>query len=358
MWPRRWTGPRARSSRCTAAVAAIDDDRSVILIVNVGGPSQLDTWDPKPDAPAEVRGPFRAIRTSVPGIFISELFPQQARIAHRLAFVPACCHPAPAVHQVGWQLAQTGCDYPGSKLRTTCGQRGESIVWTTWRCRLTWRSPADRVTTPDTRSTHPKRGTHETLSTLLVEREPIRTRERYGTSRFGEDCLLARCLVEAGVRFVTLRTFADYRAPGSWDVHGGADFGSVESMRATVAPMYDQAYTALVEDLAQRGILDTTLVCSVAEFGRTPASEPGGGRDHWPLCWTTTLAGGGVRGGQVIGASDAVGGEPADRPVTPAEIVGTIYHSLGLYRRPHLGAVLPGRAVLITPAMRPIEELF
>jgi uncharacterized protein (DUF1501 family) len=192
----------------------------------------------------------------------------------------------------------------------------------------------------------------------MLAREPDKTHERYGASRFGQDCLAARCLVEAGVRFVTIRTFEDYGEPGSWDVHGGPRFGSVEEMRVTAAPMYDQAYTALVEDLAQRGRLATTLVCAVAEFGRTPRLNPAGGRDHWPLCWTTTLAGGGVRGGQVVGASDAQGSEPADRPVTPAEIVGTIYHCLGLLSDRYPRHLATCDDALITPAMRPMEELF
>ncbi len=107
-------------------------------------------------------------------------------------------------------------------------------------------------------------------------------------------------------------------------------------MTKLVTPMYDQGYSALIEDLAQRGLLDKTLVCNLAEFGRTPRINPAGGRDHWPQCWTVYFAGGGVKGGQVVGRSDAIGGTPAERPVEPAEVVATIYKSLGLNLETHL----------------------
>lgn len=343
------------AGRCVVPFEAPEsarDDRAVVLIVNVGGPSHVDTWDPKPDAPAETRGPFRAIRTSVPGIFLSELFPRQARIAHLQAFVRACCHPAPAVHQVGWQMAQTGREYPAANhaphaadvVARMCAQRSG------WPTHVTL--PCD---------TEPVAVAHERLAphcSRLLAREPVHIQERYGASRFGQQCLLARCLIEAGTRFVTIRTCNDYRDPDSWDVHGGPEFGTVESMSRGFAPVFDQAYSALVEDLAQRGMLDTTLVCCVAEFGRTPRMNPAGGRDHWPQCWTTVLAGGGVRGGQVVGASDASGGQPADRPVSPAEIVGTIYRSLHLLADPTRRQTSVADLALIPSSMRPIEELF
>lgn len=329
-------------------------DRGVILILNVGGPSQLDTWDPKPDAPAEVRGPFRAIRTSVPGLFLSELFPRQARIAHWQAFVRACHHAAPAVHQVGWQVAQTGRDDPACDDAPLVGDVVEQLMEARRGvpAQVTWTGSWPAGASAGAGSSRTP------WAADLVSREPDRIRRWYGRSRFGRACLAARCLIEAGVRCVTIRTFEHYGEPGSWDVHGGPQFGNVASMCRTAAPMYDQAYAALLEDLAQRGLLDSTLVCSVAEFGRTPRMNPAGGRDHWPLCWTTTFAGGGVRGGQAVGASDAHGGEPADRPVTPAEIVGSIYYSLGLIPDSAPRQAVQYDAVPITPAMRPIEGLF
>jgi len=334
----------------------VDDNRSVVLIVNVGGPSQLDTWDPKPEAPAEVRGPLRVIQTSVPGTFLSQLFPRQARLAHQMALVRACTHTAPARHEIGWQLAETGQAYPacqdalhvGDVVSRLCGPRRGLPAHVSLCAGVSESHSADRSTAERAIP----------LSEALLARESVRVHEQYGTSQFGQDCLRARCLIEAGVRFVTVRFCADYRDRASWDVHGGPHFADVKSMTSSVGPDFDRAYAALVEDLDQRGLLPDTLVCCVAEFGRTPRINPAGGRDHWPLCWTTTFAGGGVRGGQVIGASDASGAEPHERPVSPAEIVGTIYHSLGLFAHPGTRRGLePGR-VPMTPALRPIEELF
>ena len=122
------------------------------------------------------------------------------------------------------------------------------------------------------------------------------------------------------------------------DIHGSKPFTSIQGMKEIVAPMYDQGYSALIEDLSQRGMLDDTLVANLAEFGRTPRINPAGGRDHWPQCWSVYFAGGGVKGGRIVGRSDEIGAFPAERPVTPSEIVATIYKSLGL----DLEAKLPG----------------
>ena len=191
-----------------------------------------------------------------------------------------------------------------------------------------------------------------------LSKEPNEVRERYGMTRFGQCCLLARRLIEAGVRFVTINTFLTVFDEITWDIHGSKPFTSIEGMRDIVAPMYDQAYSALLEDLAQRGLLDNTLVCNLAEFGRTPHVNPAGGRDHWPQCWTVYFAGGGVQGGRVVGRSDAIGGVPAERPVDPAAVVATIYRSLGL----DLKTTLPGPQSrpfpLVDFSVREIHELF
>ena len=188
--------------------------------------------------------------------------------------------------------------------------------------------------------------------------EPEKVRERYGMTRFGQCCLLARRLIEAGVRFVTLNTFVTVFDEISWDMLGSKPFTSIQGMREIVAPMYDQGYSALIEDLSQRGMLDNTLVCNLAEFGRTPKINPAGGRDHWPQCWTVYFAGGGVKGGRVVGKSDEIGAYPVERPVSPAEIVATIYHSLGL----DLATELPGPNgrpfPLVNYGTQPIRELF
>ncbi len=177
-------------------------------------------------------------------------------------------------------------------------------------------------------------------------------------NRFGQCCLLARRLIQSGVRFVTINTFLTVFDEITWDIHGSQPFTSITGMKDIVAPMYDQAYSALIEDLNCLGMLDNTLVCNLSEFGRTPRVNPAGGRDHWPQCFTCYFAGGGVQGGRAIGSSDAIGGAPADRPADPSEIVGTIFHSMGF----DLKTCLPGPAgrplALVDAGKSEIKELF
>jgi len=191
-----------------------------------------------------------------------------------------------------------------------------------------------------------------------LSQEKPATRERYGMNRFGQCCLLARRLIEAGVRFVTINTFLTVFDEVTWDIHGSKPFTSIEGMKNIVAPTYDRAYSALIEDLSQRGMLDDTLVTNLAEFGRTPKVNPAGGRDHWPQCFTVGFAGGGIQGGRAIGASDPVGAVPADRPTPPGDVIATIFHSLGL----DLHAELPGPGgrpfPLVDFGSREIKELF
>nr|MDQ3622527.1 DUF1501 domain-containing protein [Verrucomicrobiota bacterium] len=191
-----------------------------------------------------------------------------------------------------------------------------------------------------------------------LSKEPAGVRERYGLHRFGQCCLLARRLVERGVRFVTVNTFITVFNEITWDIHGSKPFTSIEGMRDLVAPMYDQAYSALLEDLHQRGMLGNTLVTALAEFGRTPKVNPAGGRDHWPGVWTVKFAGGGVRGGRVVGKSDEIGAYPAEHPVTPANIVATIYHSLGIDLETELPGPQSRPFPVIDRGFDPIKELF
>src|SRR6266545_207005 len=191
-----------------------------------------------------------------------------------------------------------------------------------------------------------------------LAKEPEKLRERYGMTRFGQCCLLARRLIEAGVRFVTINTFITVFDEITWDIHGSKPFTSIAGMKDIVAPMYDQGYSALIEDLFQRGLLDSTLVCNLAEFGRTPKVNPAGGRDHWPNCWTTYFAGGGVKGGRVVGKSDDIGGYPVERLVKPSEVVATIYHSLGLDLEAHLPGPSGCPFPLVDFGTQPIRELF
>lgn len=191
-----------------------------------------------------------------------------------------------------------------------------------------------------------------------LSKEPTKVRERYGMTRFGQCCLLARRLIEGGVRFVTINTFLTVFDEITWDIHGSKPFTSIEGMKNIVAPLYDTAYSALIEDLSERGLLDKTLVCNLAEFGRTPRVNPAAGRDHWPQCFTTYFAGGGVKGGQVVGRSDPIGGVPAERPVEPANIAATIFHSLGLNIESHLPGPAGRPFPLVDIGKREIHELF
>jgi hypothetical protein len=191
-----------------------------------------------------------------------------------------------------------------------------------------------------------------------LSKEPDSVRDKYGRNRFGQCCLLARRLIEAGVRFVTVNTFLTVFDEITWDIHGSKPFTSIEGMKNIVAPMYDQAYGTLIEDLADRGMLANTLVCNLAEFGRTPRINPAGGRDHWPQCFSAYFAGGGIQGGRAIGKSDAIGAYPAERAVEPSEVVATIYKSLGF----NLDTTLPGPAgrpfPLVDFGKHEVKELF
>jgi len=163
-----------------------------------------------------------------------------------------------------------------------------------------------------------------------LSKEPQKVREKYGLNRFGQSCLLSRRMIEAGVRFVTVNMFETVFDEITWDIHGSKPFSPISCYRDLVGPMYDMAYSALLEDLADRGLLKDTLVVSTGEFGRTPKVNPAGGRDHWPQCWSMMMAGGGVKGGEVYGSSDEIAGAPRDNASTPAQVAATIYQALGI----------------------------
>ena len=186
-----------------------------------------------------------------------------------------------------------------------------------------------------------------------LSRESADLRDRYGRNRFGQDCLLARRMIEAGVRFVTVNMFDTVFDEITWDIHGYKPFSPMSCYRDRVGPMFDMAYSSLLEDLKQRGLLSSTMVVAMGEFGRTPKINPAGGRDHWPQCFSVLMAGGPLQGGQVIGSSDDIGGSPKDRPTSPAEIAATIYHGLGI----PLDLELKGFP-LVDRGTHPIKELF
>src|SRR5438876_4838338 len=165
---------------------------------------------------------------------------------------------------------------------------------------------------------------------FALDREPEKVRDRYGRTRFGQSCLLARRLIEAGVRFVTVNMFETVFDEITWDVHGSKPFTDIAEMSRLVAPNFDRAFTALIEDLHDRGLLSTTIVTALGEFGRTPKINPAGGRDHHPGTWTILMGGGPIKGGRVVGETDALGYGPKSRPVTPGEVAATLYKGLGI----------------------------
>ena len=163
-----------------------------------------------------------------------------------------------------------------------------------------------------------------------LHRETDAVREKYGMNRFGQSCLLARRLVEAGVRFVTVNMFETVFDEITWDIHGSKPFSPISCYRDLVGPMFDMAYSSLLEDLQPARLLSNTMVVAFGEFGRTPKVNPAGGRDHWPQCWSILMGGGPLKGGTIVGASDEIGAAPKDRPTTPAEVAATIYKGLGI----------------------------
>lgn len=413
------------------AVDPEKDKRSCIMIFNLGAPSQMDTFDMKPEAPAEVRGPFKTISTK--GDFqLSEILPKHAEIGDKFSIVRSCYHTAAAVHDAGWQMLQTGrqftggVNYPhaGAVLQYMRGRRSDlpaHVVLPETMGRGGGNLPNGQAggflgkafdpfalmadpskenfkvpdllpppTLGDVRIDRRRRmrsaiegrmkdleatesakmldknfdaayrlmSSSQARDAFDLTKEPKSVREKYGMNRFGQCCLLARRLIEAGVRFVTINTFLTVFNEITWDIHGSKPFTTIEGMKNIVAPMYDQAYAALIGDLHDRGMLDDTMVCGLAEFGRTPKVNPAGGRDHWPQCFSCTFAGGGVQGGRAIGASDPIGAVPADRPTNPGEVVATIFKSLGL----DLHAEMPGPGgrpfPLVDFGVREIKELF
>jgi hypothetical protein len=408
------------------------DNRSAIMIFNLGAPSQLDTWDMKPEASAEIRGPFQSIASSAPGVEISEIFPSHAKHADKIAFVRSCYHTAAAVHDTGHQMMQTGrlfssginTPHAGCVLSYLRGRKTdlpahvivpESMGRTggnlphgqdagflgkahdpfilnadpskpnfkvpdllppqqIGEARLTRRRRLREIVDGTIKSFEQSQNaklldsnfqaayriitSKQAREAFDLSKEPKKVRDKYGRNRFGQCCLMARRLIEAGVRFVTINTFLTVFDEITWDIHGTNPFTSIEGMKNIVAPMYDQAYSVLLEELSERGMLEETLVCNLSEFGRTPRVNPAGGRDHWPQCWTVYFAGGGVKGGQAIGRSDSIGGYPAERPVAPNDIVASVFHSLGL----DIETLLPGPAgrpfPLVNSGTKPITEMF
>jgi hypothetical protein len=394
--------------------------KACILIFQYGGPSHLDTFDLKPDGPAEIRGEFRPIATSVPGIQVCEHLPKMARLMHKVAQVRSVSHQA-RLHDSASIHALTGRPLEGPDRELFAPQPQTTP---SYGGALTYLRRDEAIETPHAvvpfpfRNVHPvpcqgagflgsaydplfvdvdatrKRYDIESLSlapgidqaradlrrrllesidpkaheshafrnqyakahrlfgskqlreAMDIEREPQSVRERYGfgpaavatgegggggngaemgiaREMRGQNLLLARRLVEAGVPFVNVN---DFKQQGqNWDAH----FKCFNQHKNFLLPQADQSISALIEDLDARGLLDETLVVVMGEFGRTPKINGDGGRDHWPDCYTVLFAGGGVKGGSVYGASDRQGAYPSRDPVSPGDIAATIFWRFG-----------------------------
>ena len=376
----RMTAPNRRQFLAASAAlplaGGVEPRRSpsadaVIFLLMTGGPSQLDTFDPKPDAPADVRGPFGTIPTRTSGVRVSELFPKLAAVSDRWSLIRSMTSDAPPIHEVGMQLVNTG-------RRFTDG-----VEWPNLGAVIGRFLAAGRESEACYKSGHPDCGSglptglgpgfldkpsNEPHSVRFRHTEPVGDAPVIGRRPWSalakvEQWFLGQTLglaadVAEGVRAATITMFDTVFDAPSWDCHaaGGSLSCDLGDYRDTVAPLFDHAVSRLLADLHDRGLLDRTLVVATGEFGRTPKPNCNGGRDHWAGCWSTLIAGGGVRGGQVVGRSDATASEPADRPVTPAELVATIFHAVGI----PADATMPGPAgkpVVVSNA-KPVTELW
>jgi hypothetical protein len=410
--------------------------RSVLLLWLWGGPAHLDTWDPKPEAPLEFRGPFSPIATKVPGIRICELFPQLAQLSDTYAIIRSL-HTGSNDHGVAGTIGLTGSiaggvgldgkpqpggtrpatgsvvarvkSLPGNSTahrrsslppfiviggrlhqgkKSITGEGGGALGGLVDPFRLEYdpvqgtKIPALQLPpdlTPE-RLTNRQRLIHafddlqrqtdritsagvlddyrtQAFSMLTsssacrafdLSRESAQIIDHYGRTRFGQSCLLARRLIQDGVPFVQVNWSDHVEAEedsgdGGWDHH----YRNFQIMQDRHAPFLDQSLTALLTDLRDRGLLASTLVIAMGEFGRTPKINDKAGRDHWEHCYSALVAGAGVRGGQVVGRSDARGEHPADHPLTPADIAATVHHAVGITSETSqtLGLAVDGKVI-------------
>jgi hypothetical protein len=413
LWTTEWLRLRAVASVVTQARA-----KSCILLWLDGGPSHLETFDLKPVAPSEVRGPFRPIATNVPGIQICELMPRTAQLADKLAIIRSMTSPL-GEHGLANHYLLTGyqptpaLEYP-SYGAVVAHERGGTPTLPPYVAVPDYKSTAgagylgrdfdpfatrgdpakpgfrvrdlDFYPDVDTERMDRRRAylnqlerfqrryaddapgadpsfeqayrlvtSPEAKQAFDLTQEPPQLRARYGPQTFGHSCLLARRLVERGVPFVSVQNTG-------WDTHEGLVTRLKEGYAGAkigvgLIPTFDQAFAALIDDMSERRMLDETLVIAMGEFGRTPKLNASGGRDHWPRVFSVVLAGGGIAGGQVIGASDRFGESPSDRPVTPNDLARTIYTLLGV-DPDHELQTADGRPVRINQGGEVIRELF
>jgi Protein of unknown function (DUF1501) len=381
------SGLLRRQAMAEAAGEAVKDI-SVILFWQGGGPSHLDMWDMKPDAPSEFRGTFNPIDTSLDGYQVCEHMPRIAKICDKLAIMRSVTHPDSG-HGSATHMLLTGYkptnDIPaneapsyGSIVAKEMGPRVEGFPgyiamptapkssaaaylgvaynpfetqgdpnapdFTVQNLKIPGGLTLDRLENRrallghfDTlrrdidssgliggMDTFAQQAYNIVTSSKVqaafdISKEDEKTRDLYGRTSWGQNTLLARRLVEAGVRFITINV-------EGWDTHAN----NFETLKNKKLPQFDQAYAALIEDLDRRGQLDRTLVLNWGEFGRTPRINKDAGRDHWSNVFSVVMAGAGLKRGVVVGESDARAEFPKERPITPQDVLATMYHQLGI----------------------------
>lgn len=406
--------------------------RNCITIFLVGSPGQHDTWDMKPEAPAEIRGKFKPIDTNVPGIQICEHFPLMARMMDKVALIRSLHHKTGATHENGQRWMMTGHDfnpdsmkpYSGSVISRVFGNRGTlpaSIILpgkigntgagplhgqtaaflgsahepfflgadparsdfkvvdlqppagqTEFRinARKQLLSQIDEVQRKaETNSAIGRDTAYARAFNLLTSpeakqafdltQENAKLQDRYGRNTLGQSCLMARRLIERGARYITINHFDTVFNLSCWDMHadGGGLNNTYLDYERMLCPQFDWAFTALIEDLGYHGMLNDTVVCVLSEFGRTPGINPRGGRDHHPGVWTNFMAGGPIKGGQVIGSSDKQGARPQNNPIEPPQILASIYHAMGIDLETTMFPGPGNRPIRLIEA-EPIDQLF
>ncbi len=353
---------------------ALGSAKSCIFINMVGGPAHLDTFDPKPDAPSDVRGPFRPIQTKTLGVHVSELFPELAKLTDKFTLIRSMHHNAPPVHECGFQLLNTGRLFRDGPEWPSVAKVMSYLqcIPPTDLLRRNYVAPRPEIETGIQvgKGFGPGflagRVAEQTCGVNCPDDASVAFwlergwgSDEYGLTAFGQNCFgAAKSVAKYAGRFLTLNQFSTVFDSPSWDCHadGGSLRTTLNDIRDTVAPSFDTAFARLLTSLEERGLLESTLVVATGEFGRTPKLNSNGGRDHWAGCWTALVAGGGVKGGRIIGRSDRTGSEPADRPVSPQELVSSIFHALGVPR----DATIPGpdgAPVAVYPGA-PVAELF
>ncbi len=421
----------------TVQGASFGRAKSCIILFMGGGPPQHETFDPKPDAPLEIRGEFRPIRTKVPGVQFCELLPHTAQIADRITVIRSMTTDVNSHSASGyWML--TGYPHPAGQAETPAGPEDwPSLAAVVGQMKPSRRSPISSVVLPEPIINNPAipwpgqggglmgptwnpllfkcdpssasfsidgmnlpEGVTQlrlserasllkqldrhfiqlarseqinavdrvqqqafdvvqsgaTRAAFEMERESQAVRDRYGRHKFGQSVLLARRMIEAGVRLVQVNW---PREPGDttannpmWDTHSK----NAERARNVLCPVFDGTFATLIDDMHQRGLLEETLVVVMGEFGRSPKINADGGRDHWGHCFSIAVAGAGIGGGQVIGASDPQGAYPTSRPIRPQDLAATIFHLLGINPAGEFVDLL-GRPRLLTSNATPIREL-